>query len=304
MSQLHRVLVAGSSGFVGSRLVPELESRGFHVVPLVRTDQAPSGRISWSPASGRLNPSALDGAYAVVNLAGAGIAEHRWTDSYKQMLRESRLDSTRTLVQAMERCESPPSVLVNASAIGFYGDRGDEVLDETSPRGTGFLADLSAEWEETALAAQSLGVRIVLLRFGVILGPGGGALQRMLLPFRLGLGGRLGSGRQWWSWVSLDDAVGAAVFALETNALEGPVNVTAPDPIRNRDFTRVLARRLRRPALFPAPALALRALLGPMAAELLLSSTRVLPKALEGAGYEFREPDLDHTLGVLAAPPE
>jgi len=206
------------------------------------------------------------------------------------------------LVEAMAECQTPPSVLVNASAIGFYGDRGDEVLDEASPRGAGFLADLAADWEEAALAAQAIGVRVVLLRFGVILGPGGGALERMLLPFRLGLGGRLGSGQQWWSWVSVDDAVGAAVFALETDALAGPVNVTAPEPIRNRDFTRVLARRLHRPAVFPAPAFALRTALGPMADELLLSSTRVLPKALQQAGFPFRRTELDDALNVLSAP--
>lgn len=299
MSRSDRIVIAGSSGFVGSPLLPELETRGFQVVPLARTEQPRAGRVSWDPAAGRLDPSALEGARAVVNLSGAGIAERRWTDSYKQTLRKSRLDSTTTLVEAMAQCEAPPSVLVNASAIGFYGDRGDEVLDEASPRGAGFLADLAADWEEAALAAQSLGVRTVLLRFGVILGAGGGALQRMLLPFKLGLGGRLGSGRQWWSWVSLDDVVGAAVFAVETDSLQGPVNVTAPEPIRNQDFTRVLARHLHRPALFPAPAPALRALLGPMADELLLSSTRALPKALQQAGFAFRHSDLAEALSIL-----
>lgn len=294
-----KVLVAGSSGFVGSRLVPALQAGGHETVRLVRHGPQGAGQALWRPGRGELAPELLDGADAVVNLAGAGIAGHRWTPAYRQVLRESRIAATRTLASAAARCVSPPSVLVNASATGYYGDRGDEPLDEASPGGRGFLAELAADWEAEALAARALGMRVVLLRFGMIVGPGGGALERMLTPFRLGLGGPLGRGRQWWSWVALEDAVRAVVHAVEEPVLSGPVNVTAPAPLRNREFTRVLARALHRPAVLPAPAPILRLALGDMADELLLASTRALPRALESAGFAFHKPRLEDALDFL-----
>lgn len=265
--------------------------------------------ITWDPARGVLDPSLLEGADAVVNLAGRSLASDRWTvrsmasDRWtartRQEILDSRLQATRLLVQTMARLSARPAVLVSASAVGYYGSRGDEVLTESSQPGRGFLAELAQAWEAEALRARGAGVRVVCTRFGLILDRRGGSLARLLPIFRLGLGGLLGSGRQWWSWVHLDDVVGAILVAMGSAALDGPVNVVAPEPVTNRDFARALGAVLRRPAVLPAPAFALRLLLGSMADEMILASQRVVPARLQQAGFEFRWPSLRPALADL-----
>jgi hypothetical protein len=243
----------------------------------------------------------MEGTDVVVHLGGAGIAEARWTPARKQILRSSRINSTRVLVDSIARLRQKPRLLVSASAIGYYGNRGDEILTEKSIPAGDFLAVLARDWESEATRVEWSGVRAVILRFGVILSAKGGALSRMLLPFRLGLGGRLGSGRQWMSWISLEDAIGALRAAISSEDLKGPVNVVAPNPVRNAEFTRLLARILRRPAIFPAPAFMLRLMLGELADALLLASQRVRPERLLDAGYRFRHDHLESALKVILA---
>jgi uncharacterized protein (TIGR01777 family) len=294
-----RILVSGSTGFVGTSLVQALERDGHTVARLMRpassrleADGQQAQIVRWDPASGEFDAPAAEGADALVHLAGASIAGGRWNAARKSLLRTSRLDATRHLIGALSRLQRPPRVIVAASAIGYYGDRGEETLTESSPPGNDFLAALCREWEAEAARGAEFGARVVMLRFGIILATHGGALPRMLLPFKLGVGGRLGSGRQWMSWLTLDDAFGIVKFALANSALSGPVNTVAPQPVQNTDFTRILARALHRPALFPAPAFALRAALGEMADALLLVSQRVVPTKLQQAGYRFAHPDL------------
>jgi len=239
---------------------------------------------------------AAESADAIVNLAGASIGGGRWTEERKRLLRTSRVDLTEHLVRNLAGLTRRPAVLVSASAIGYYGDRGEEVLAESSPAGNDFLSRLSGEWEAAAMGAEKLGIRTVIMRFGIILSKSGGALPKMVTPFKLGVGGKLGSGKQWMSWVALDDVVGAIRDAIATPSLRGPVNVVAPNPARNADFTRALARVLHRPALFPAPALALRLMLGEMADALLLSSQRVTPQKLLDARFSFRFAELESAL--------
>lgn len=286
-----RIVVSGASGLVGSALVRELTAEGHQVVRLVRDPGAAESADAehWSPSSGELDPRVLSGADAVVNLNGRSIGAGRWTADVKRELWSSRIDSTRTLVTAIGRADLPPKVLVNASATGFYGDRGEELLDEGSPRGEGFLAELCAAWEEEAAAAASPGTREVRVRLGMVVADGG-ALEKMLLPFRLGLGGPIGSGRQFWPWVGLADAVGAIRLAVGDPALSGPVNVVSPEPTRCRAFTSALGRVLNRPTVLPAPAFAVRLALGEMAEALLLASTRVAPGVLNRAGMRFVDP--------------
>jgi uncharacterized protein (TIGR01777 family) len=234
-----------------------------------------------------------------VNLAGASIVGGRWTKARKELLRASRIDTTRALVGALAKMHARPTVLVSASAIGIYGDRGDELLTEDSRPGTGFLAGLAREWEAEALKAEALGIRVVMERFGIILAQHGGALAKMLLPFKLGVGGRLGSGKQWMSWITLEDVVTITRFAMENAAVQGAINVVAPQPVQNAEFTKVLAKALRRPALFPAPALALRLALGETADALLLTGQHVVPAALGRLGYRFSHPELSRALHDL-----
>lgn len=290
-----KIIVSGSSGLIGSALVPSLEATGHEVTRLVRTptDGAP-GKAFWNPAAGKIDSAAIDGADAVINLNGRSIADGRWNSAVKADLRSSRLDSTKTLVDAIAKSEDPPELFINASAVGFYGNRGDEILDENSPAGTGFLADLSRDWESTALAAASDRTRVALLRFGMVVAREG-ALARMLTPFKLGLGGPIGSGRQFWPWIGIDDVCGIVDFIL-TQDIRGPVNAVAPHELRCSEFSRILGRALSRPAIMPAPAFAVRLALGEMADALLLASQRVRPKVLEDAGYEFRAPHLDVAL--------
>lgn len=291
-----KIIVSGASGLVGSALVPRLEQAGHEVVRLVRTSGASgTGAIQWNPANQNLDPSAISGADAIVNLNGRSIADGRWNNEVKAELRSSRIDSTETIVDAIAVAEKPPRVLVNASAVGFYGDRGDEVLDESSSVGGDFLAGLCRDWEAAAFAAASDRTRVATVRLGIVLADGG-ALDRMLLPFKLGFGGPIGSGRQFWPWIGLDDVAGSIQFLIDDDTISGPVNLVAPHETRCKEFARTLGSVLRRPAFMPAPAFAVRAALGEMADALLLASQRVRPKALEEAGYEFQAPKLEDAI--------
>jgi uncharacterized protein (TIGR01777 family) len=299
--QLMRVAVTGASGLVGSSLLPFLSTGGHSVVPLARgsSSSAAGDNPRWSPEAGLLDPDSIEPVDAIVHLAGEGIASGRWTQERKARIRDSRVIGTRNLVRTLGQLERPPRTLVCASAIGFYGSRGDQVLNETSSGGEGFLAETCREWEAAALEAARLGIRVVLLRFGVILTPSGGALAKMLPPFRFGGGGVLGNGRQYMSWISIDDAVGAIHQALLDESLVGPVNTVAPEPVTNREFTKTLGRVLRRPTLFPLPAPGARVLFGEMADEMLLSSARVVPAKLNQAGFAFDDPKLEPALARL-----
>jgi uncharacterized protein len=301
-----KILVTGSTGLVGTALVQALARDGHTVCRLIRPKSVVAGTtkegfdVAWNPATGELGGAGV-GADAVVNLAGASIAGARWTKERKELLGTSRIDTTRALVNALSKMNARPGVLVSASAIGIYGDRGEEVLTEESKPGTDFLAGLAREWEEEALKAEALGIRVVVARFGIILAQHGGALAKMLLPFKIGVGGRLGSGKQWMSWIALEDVVGAIRFAIENGVVRGSVNVVAPNAVQNAEFTKVLAKALHRPALFPAPALTLRLALGEMADALLLSSQRVRPQRLQQLGYSFSLPELVPALSALLA---
>ncbi len=291
------VAVTGSSGFLGSALVSSLAEGGHRVVPLVRREVRPGeDALRWDPVSGAIASPGPAIADAVVHLAGESIAGGRWTAAKKQRIRESRADATRRLTDTFTRLAKPPAVLVCASAIGYYGSRGDEVLSEESRPGAGFLADVGREWESASAAAIVRGIRVVNVRIGIVLSPAGGALAKMLTPFRLGLGGVIGGGAQWMSWIALDDVIGALRHALGTDALRGPVNAVAPAPVTNAEFTRTLGRVLRRPTLVPMPAFAARLALGEMADDLLLSSQRVLPARLLASGFAFRYPTLEDAL--------
>jgi uncharacterized protein (TIGR01777 family) len=300
-----KILMTGSTGFVGAALCQELQSTGHTVCRLVRPGTAvekPKGAggfdVNWNPATGELGGAAV-GADAIVNLAGASIADGRWTAERKQLLLASRVNTTRALVQALSKMAARPRVLVSASGIGYYGNGGDQVLTEESPLGHEFLSRLGQEWEAEAAKAEALGIRVVRARFGVILAKHGGALPRMARPFLWGAGGKIGSGEQWMSWVTLPDVVAILRFALENGAARGAINVVSPQPVRNAEFTKMLAKILHRPALFPAPAFALRLLLGEMANELLLASQRAMPAQLEKLGYPFLHPDLASALAAV-----
>jgi uncharacterized protein (TIGR01777 family) len=285
------VAVTGASGLLGRALIPFLTTGGHRVFPLVRRKPAP-GEIGWDPATGRIDAAGLEGMDAVIHLAGENIAGGRWTAERKRRIMTSRLDGTRLLADALAGLTRKPAVLVSASAIGIYGDRGDTMLTEESSTGTGFLADLGVAWEAAADPARQAGIRVVTPRLGIILTPGGGALERMLPPFRLGLGGPLGSGRQWMSWLTLDDAVGVLHWATTCSSIDGPLNVVAPAPVTNAEFAHTLGQALRRPAVMPVPAFALQIAFGELAREALLASQRVMPTVLQAQGYRFRDPSL------------
>ena len=294
-----KVLVSGASGLVGSALVPFLTTGGHTVHRLVRSDSGDAADVRWDPETGTVEADKLAGFDAVVHLAGENIAAGRWTAAKKDRIRDSRVDGTRLLCEALSALETPPKVLICASAIGYYGERGDGVLTEESEPGTGFLTEVCEAWEAATRPAADRGIRVVNLRFGMILSPAGGALARMLLPFKLGVGGKLGSGNQYMSWISLDDVVGAVHYALETESLSGPVNAVAPTPVTNRVYTKTLGQVLKRPALFPVPGFAARLAFGEMADALLLASTRVVPEKLNRSGYVFRQPELEGALRHL-----
>lgn len=293
-----RVAVTGSTGFIGRPLVAELEGAGHTVVRLVRKPPA-AGEARWDPETGAIDPDAFRGADAVVHLAGEPIAAHRWTDAHKARVRASRREGTLAVAEALAKLGTDgPKVLVSASAIGYYGDRGDETLDEASSRGTGFLADVCAEWEAATTPAAEAGLRVVNVRSGIVLDPSGGALAKMLLPFRLFVGGRLGSGRQWFSWIARSDEVRAIIHCLTTDELAGPVNLVAPTAVTNAELTTALATVLHRPAVLPVPKVALRAVLGEMAGD-LLASARVIPRRLLDTGFEFEHPLIEPALQSL-----
>jgi uncharacterized protein (TIGR01777 family) len=289
------IAITGSRGLIGGELVPFLEARGHRVTRLVRGTAA-AGQVSWNPAADSFDATPLHGVSGAVHLAGENIAAARWTAAFKRRIRESRTGSTRVLCEGLAKMPAPPQVLVSASAVGFYGNRGDELLTEDSPAGGGFLAELARDWEAATAPAAAAGIRVVLLRIGVVLSPKGGALAKMLGPFKLGGGGIVGSGKQYVSWIALDDAVAAIHHALTVAPLSGPVNAVAPHPVTNREFTRTLGRVLSRPTIMPVPAFAARLAFGEMADELLLASARVRPQRLADSGFEFRHPTLDEAL--------
>jgi uncharacterized protein len=292
------IAVSGSHGLVGRELIPLLTTGGFRIVRLVRRAAA-DGEVHWSPELDRFDATPLEGLGGVVHLAGENIASGRWSTRRKELIRRSRVDGTRVLCEGLARLKHPPRTLIAASAIGFYGDRGDEWVDEQSASGEGFLSEVARQWEAATRPASEAGIRVVLLRLGVVLSPRGGALANLLPPFRCGVGGRIGRGDQYWSWVSIDDVGGAVFFALTTPEMSGPINVVAPQPVTNGEFARILGRVLGRPACVPFPAVAARALLGEMADALLLSSTRVRPTCLLDVGFPFRHTDLESALRHL-----
>ena len=295
------VAITGAGGLIGSALVAALEAGGHRVIRLVRrTPRSGEDALAWDPSSGAITPAGPTVADAVVHLAGESIMGMRWTAAKKTRIRESRVTATRLFVHSLIRLPKPPAVFVCASGIGYYGSRGDEILTEESRPGTGFLAEVGREWEAATAAAIALGIRVVNLRFGVVLSDKGGALATMQTPFKLGMGGVIGGGNQWMSWIALDDVIGAIRQSLATDTLRGPVNAVAPAPVTNAEFTRTLGRVLGRPTLVPLPAFAARLALGEMADELLLTSQRVLPARLQASGYRFRYPTLEGALrGVL-----
>ena len=289
-----KILVSGMSGPIGGELLPALVVSGNKVTRLVRRPPQSSDEIRWDPMRS-IVPETVSGFDAVIHLAGESIVG-RWTSEKKARMVDSRVQGTRHLAEALARASRKPQVLITASAIGYYGDRGEETLTEESGPGTNFLAGLCRQWEAATGAAAQAGIRTVQVRIGVMLSTKGGALPKMLTPFKLGLGGRIGSGRQYLSWISIDDVVGAILYALNAGQVRGPVNATAPNPATNSEFTRSLADVLHRPAIFPMPTFAVRALFGQMGDELLLASARVLPSKLQVSGYQFRRPELKTAL--------
>ncbi len=291
-----KIAVTGSSGLIGSALVRALTAAGHDVVRLVRRAPTTVDEVQWDPAAGELDPRALAGVDAAVNLAGVSIGARRWSRRQRRAILDSRVAATSVLAAGLARLEPRPQVLVSASAVGYYGDRGEEILTEDSPAGTGFLAEVAARWEGATLAAEDAGIRTAHIRSGLVLDATAPAMRRMLLPFKLALGGRLGTGRQFWSWIALVDEISAIAHILAGD-LSGAVNLTAPRPVTNAEFARTLGRVLRRPAVLPVPQFALRALLGgDMAHELLLGGQRALPAKLAASGFEYAHPDLSQAL--------
>src|SRR3954453_3572378 len=296
------VAVTGSSGLIGTALVRKLSADGHQVTRVVRRTPRP-GEARWNPAAGTIETSKLHGIDAVVNLAGAGIGDHRWTDDYKRVLSESRLLGTELLAKALAGLDRKPAVLLSGSAIGYYGARGDEDLDETSAPGAGFLADLCVRWEAATAAAGEAGIRVAHLRTGIVLSAGGGALKKQLPLYKFALGGRIGSGKQWQSWISLADEIGAICHLL-TSTHGGPANLTAPEPVRQEEFAKSLGRAVNRPAVLPIPAFGPKLALGSeLVDNVLLTGQRVLPTALLGDGYTFQHPTLDAAMSAVLARP-
>jgi uncharacterized protein (TIGR01777 family) len=289
------VLVTGATGLVGQRLLPHLQQLGFHARRVTRNPQGPDD-VEWRPDEQLIDAAAFAAADAVVHLAGESIAEGRWSDAKKTRIRESRVTSTSLLADTLSRLERRPRVLVSASAVGYYGDRGETRLTEESKSGEGFLPEVCRQWEDATQPAAEAGIRIVLLRIGVVLSKDGGALKKMLLPFKLGAGGRVGDGRQYWSWIALADLVRLIGHALRHDSLTGPVNAVAPNPVTNREFTKTLGKVLGRPTILPMPGFMAKLMLGQMAQDLLLASARVIPERLTQAGFAFEYPELEPAL--------
>jgi uncharacterized protein len=291
-----RVAVTGATGLIGTALTAALHAGGHDVVRLVRIDGGGPGTVRWDPKAGTIDAAGLAGIDASVHLAGAGIADHRWTEAYKRDLVDSRVWGTSLVARTLARLEPPPQVLISASGIDYYGDRGDDVVDETAPKGTGFLSDLCERWERAADPARAAGIRVAHTRSGMVLSSHGGALKKQLPLFKLGLGGRFGSGRQWQSWIAIDDEVAAMVHLL-TTGVAGPVNLTSPQPVTNAEFTKTLGTVLHRPTVVPVPSIGPKLLVGSELAEVLLfESKRVVPRVLEASGFQFRYPTLDAAL--------
>lgn len=294
-----KIAVTGASGLIGTALVTRLHSAGHDVVRLVRRAPRARDEVRWDPAGGSVDLDGLAGVDAAVHLAGAGVGDRRWTDAYKRTILDSRVLGTRTLVDALTRLDPLPRVLVSGSAVGYYGNRGDEVLTEASGPGSGFLTDVVRAWEAEAAPAEQAGIRVVYARTGLVMASSGGAFGQLLPLLRLGLAGPLGSGRQWWPWITLEDEVSAIEFLLEKD-IGGPVNLSAPNPQRQGELTRTLGRAFRRPTVLPAPAIALRAALGEFAAD-VLASQRMVPRALLDAGFSFRHPEPESAAEWLRA---
>ncbi|MBI2071066.1 MAG: TIGR01777 family protein [Elusimicrobia bacterium] len=296
-----KIVVAGGGGFIGKRLCGALSGEGYDIVILSRSRQGAfdgARYLRWDPSEGARWADAVGAADAVINLAGESIADGRWSEPRKRVLVESRIASTRAIVAGLNRLTPKPKIFVNASAVGYYGPRGDETIDEDSRPGSDFLAELCRQWENECLDAERQGVRTVKIRIGIVLGHGGGAIAKMLLPFKLGLGGPLGSGDQWMSWVHIDDLAGLVLFLIDHPTASGPINATAPNPVTNREFAKTLGAVLRRPAFLPAPAFALRLALGEMA-DMLLTGQKVLPKKAQALSYSFRHSQLKEALQSL-----
>ena len=293
-----KIVISGASGLIGTQLVTSLKSSGHEVVQLVRRSAA-AGQIMWDPKSGKLDPASLEGCDAVIHLSGAGIGDKRWSDAYRREILVSRTATTLLLANTIASLQRKPSVFLSGSAIGIYGARGDEQLTETSAHGTGFLADVCEQWEAAAKPAIDAGVRTVFLRTGIVLSPKGGALKKLLPLFRLGVGGKFGNGKQWQSWISMDDEVASIIHLLTAN-VSGAVNLTAPQPVTNAEFTKVLARVVKRPAIVPVPTFAPKILLGgELADALLFTGQRVMPQALTASGYVFKHSTLESALRSL-----
>lgn len=292
-----KVAISGATGLVGSALTRALQSEGAVVIPISRSNRGKdSDTIVWDPQSGLLNPDRLNGVDTVVHLAGESIASGRWNDKQKAKIRDSRVKGTESLVNSIAAISNRPKTLICASAIGYYGNRGDEKLTEAAAPGTGFLPEVSLEWEAAADAAIELGMRVVKVRIGVVLSPNGGALQKMLLPFKMGMGGVVGSGKQYWSWIGLNDLVRVFQFCISNSDISGAVNAVSPEAATNRDFTKTLGSVLKRPTIIPLPAFVARLALGEMANDLLLASARVIPERLQQMGFEFQQPSLDQSI--------
>ncbi|MFD7163048.1 TIGR01777 family oxidoreductase [Streptomyces violascens] len=294
-----KIAVTGSTGLIGAELVRSLRADGHEVLRLVRREAEGPDEVEWDPARQYVDTAGLVGCEAVVHLAGAGVADHRWTAAYKKEIRDSRVLGTAAVAEALASLDTPPKVLVSGSAIGYYGDTGGRPVDESAPPGDGFLSRVCVEWEEAAAAAQEAGIRTVFARTGLVVARDGGAWAKLFPLFRAGLGGRLGSGRQYWSFIALHDEVAALRFLVDTESLSGPVNLTAPEPVTNREVTAAMSRALHRPALLPVPAAAMRLAVGEAASD-ALSSQRVLPARLLSAGFRFAFPSVEGAIGAAA----
>ena len=293
---MRRVLIAGASGTIGRALVHFLQTQGHDVVRLVRRPPSGVDEVFWNPGAGELDIGALEGVDAIINLSGENVAGGRWTGARRDAIFRSRVDATRTLVGVIRQLQRKPEIFVSASAVGFYGDRGGEILTERSRVGQGFLSEVCLAWETHAEGARKVGVRTVLTRFGVVLTPKGGALAKLLPVFRVGLGGPVGGGAQWMSWIGIDDVIGGIYHVLNQPTCDGPMNLVAPEPVTNREFAKTLGRVLRRPAIVPAPRFVLRGIFGEMANATVLASTRAVPERLLATGYQFKHSELEAAL--------
>ncbi len=291
-----KILITGASGFIGQALIKHLTSQNHQVLTLVRGVPTQKNEIAWQPSAQTIDAKRLNGLDAAIHLAGENIAGGRWSKDRKNRIRSSRIDGTHLLAKTLAQCPNPPSVLISASAIGYYGDRGDDMLSEDSTPGTGFLPEVALAWEEATQPAIKAGIRTIWIRIGMVLDAQGGALAKMLLPFKFGLGGQIGSGAQYMSWITRDDLISAMCYLIQNNTLSGPFNAVSPHPVTNREFAKTLGHVLKRPTFFPVPAFVAKMALGEMAEALLLSSTRVLPTRLQKAGFTFNYPTLESAL--------